>query len=198
MFRRGSQSSDASAPDEAAETHSPKSGGKGRPTPKRSEAEKTRRNQLVTAPRDRKEAYRQVRARQAQQREKTREGMARGDQKYLPKRDQGPVRQLARDYVDSRRTVGSYLMLIMLVIVLASFVQTPLTQLLFMLLPPVLLFVVLTESLLISQKVKRLAAERFPDEDRKGVGLYASTRSLQMRRLRIPSPRFQPGDKHKI
>ncbi|MEO3783307.1 DUF3043 domain-containing protein [Actinocorallia sp. B10E7] len=198
MFRRRSDSSDAPASSQDAEARPVKEGGKGRPTPKRREAEKVRRNQLVTAPRDRKEAYRQVRERQAQQRSKAREGMARGDSRYLPKRDQGPVREFARDYVDSRRTVGSHLMLIMFVIVLVSFVQTPVTQLLFMLIPPVLLFVVLTESLLLSQKVKKLAAERFPNEERKGVGLYAATRSLQMRRLRIPNPRYGPGDKDKI
>jgi len=198
VFRRGSDSSDASASQTGAEERPAKEGGKGRPTPKRREAEKVRRNQLVTAPRDRKEAYRQVRERQAQQRSKTREGMAKGDSKYLPKRDRGPVRAFARDYVDARRTVGSYLMLIMFVIVIVSFVQTPLTQMLFVLIPPVLLFVVLTESLLFSQKVKKLAAERFPNEELKGVGLYAATRSLQMRRLRIPKPRYGPGDKDKI
>jgi len=198
VFRRGSDSSDTSASAETADERSPKEGGKGRPTPKRREAEKVRRNQLVTAPRDRKEAYKQVRARQAEQRAKVREGMAKGDTRYLPKRDQGPVRQFARDYVDSRRTFGSHLMLIMFVVVLVSFVQTPLTQLLFVIIPPVLLFVVLTESLLISQKIKKLAAERFPGEQLKGVGLYAATRSLQMRRLRILSPRYGPGDKDKI
>jgi hypothetical protein len=198
VFRRRSDSASASASVEDAQERPVKEGGKGRPTPKRREAERVRRNRLVTAPRDRKEAYRQVRQRQAQQRQKVREGMARGDARYLPKRDQGPVRQFARDYVDSRRTVGSHLMLIMFVIVLASFVQHPVTQLLFVLLPPVLLFIVLTESLLISQKVKKLAAERFPNESVKGAGLYAATRSLQMRRLRIPTPRYGPGDKDKI
>lgn len=198
VFRRRSESADTSASVQDAEERPVKEGGKGRPTPKRSEAEKVRRNQLVTAPKDRKEAYRQVRERQAQQRAKVREGMAKGDTRYLPKRDQGPVRQFARDYVDSRRTVGSHLMLVMFVVVLVSFVQHPVTQLLFALLPPVLLFVVLTESLLISQKVKKLAAERFPREPAKGVGLYAATRSLQMRRLRIPAPRYGPGDKDKI
>jgi hypothetical protein len=198
VFRRGSSSADASASAEDAETRPVKEGGKGRPTPKRSEAERGRRNRLVTAPKDRKEAYRQVRARQAEQRAKAREGMARGDARYLPKRDQGPVRRFARDYVDARRTVGSYLMIIMFAVVMISFVQTPLTQLLFVVVPPLLLIVVLTESLLLSQQVKKQAAERFPNEDRKGVGLYAASRSLQMRRLRIPTPQYGPGDKHKI
>lgn len=195
MFRRGSASPQTP---EAAEERPLKEGGKNRPTPKRSQAEKVRRGGLVTAPKDRKEAYKQVRERQAQDRAKAREGMARGDSRYLTKRDQGPVRQLARDYVDSRRTVGSYLMLILFVVVLASFVPNAVTQLIFVLVPPVLLAVVLAESLLIGQAVKRLAKERFPGESVKGVGFYAASRSLQIRRLRLPNPRRKPGEKHLV
>ncbi|GAB2860467.1 hypothetical protein GCM10022221_70070 [Actinocorallia aurea] len=195
MFRRGSATPQTA---ETAEDRPLKEGGKNRPTPKRAEAEGIRRQQRVTAPKDRKEAYKAVRERQARDREKTREGMAKGDAKYLPKRDQGPVRQLARDYVDARRTVGSYLMLIMFVVVIASFVQNPITVLIFTLVPPVLLAVVLTESLLLAQGVKRLAKERFPDESVKGVGLYAASRSLQIRRLRLPNPRRKPGEKNLV
>ncbi|WP_344829721.1 DUF3043 domain-containing protein [Actinocorallia longicatena] len=194
MFGRRSNEN----PAETAEDAVTKEGGKGRATPKRSEAEKLRRNQLVTAPRDRKEAYKRVRERQAQQRVKAREGMAKGDSKFLPKRDQGPVRKLARDYVDSRRTAGQYLMFIMLIVVAASFVRIPILALATLLIPPVLLAVVLTESLIIARKVKKLAAERYPDEDLKGVGLYAATRSLQLRRLRIPTPVMHMGQKDRV
>jgi hypothetical protein len=193
VFGRRSDENPAETADAVA-----KEGGKGRATPKRSEAEKLRRNQLVTAPRDRKEAYKRVRERQAQQRDKAREGQAKGDSKYLPKRDQGPVRKLARDYVDSRRTIGQYLMFIMLFVVAMSFVRTQAALVVSFFIPPVLLAIVLTESLLISQKVKKLAAERFPNEDRKGVGMYAATRSLQLRRLRVPAPIVKMGEKDKI
>src|SRR4051794_22616298 len=86
-----------------------KPGGKGRPTPKRREAEK-RNRQPITAPRTRKEAYQQTRERQGRDRQKAREGMARGEERYLLPRDKGPARRLARDYVDSRRTFGQYFM----------------------------------------------------------------------------------------
>ena len=36
-------------------------------------------------------------------------------------RDRGPVRRLARDYVDSRRTIASYFMFVMLAVVLVIF-----------------------------------------------------------------------------
>lgn len=195
VFRRRSDSSDATS---AAEIEAAKERGKGRPTPKRSEAERLKRNQLISAPQSRKEAYKKTRERQATNRAKAQESIKRGETKFLPKRDQGPVRKLARDYVDSRRTVGQYLMFVVFGVILLSFTQQTVFQLLFVLVPPIMLAVVLTESLLISQKVKKLAKERFPDESLKGVGLYAATRAMQVRRLRFPAPVVTRADKNRI
>jgi hypothetical protein len=174
-----------------------KPGGKGRPTPKRSEAEK-RRRQPITAPATRKEAYKKVRERQSTERGRARAGMARGDEKYLLKRDKGPVRRLARNYVDARRTIGSYLMYAMFAIVLLSLLPIPAAKLLVLFAPPLLLVVVFGEGLMLSRGVKKLAAERHPDEDTKGVGLYAAMRAMQIRRLRMPGPQVKIGEKDKV
>ncbi|WP_344587636.1 DUF3043 domain-containing protein [Actinomadura vinacea] len=191
MFRRRTQEAPENPPQVA------KPGGKGRPTPKRSEAEK-RRRQPITAPANRKEAYKRVREKQASERVKAREGMAKGEEKYLLKRDKGPVRRLARDYVDGRRTMGSYLMYAMFAIVALSLLPLAAAKLLVLLAPPLLLAVVFVEGLLISRGVKRLAAERYPDEDQKGVGLYAAMRAMQIRRLRVPAPQVKPGRKEAV
>ena len=191
MFKRRTPEAPANPPQVV------KPGGKGRPTPKRSEAEK-RRRQPITAPSSRKEAYKKVRERQASERVKARAGMAKGDEKYLLKRDKGPVRKLARDYVDSRRTVGSYLMYAMFAIVMLSLLPIPAARLLVLFAPPVLLVVVFAEGLLLSRGIKRLAAERHPDEDVKGVGLYAAMRAMQIRRLRVPGPQVKVGEKDKV
>ncbi|MES9542683.1 DUF3043 domain-containing protein [Spirillospora sp. NPDC049024] len=174
-----------------------KPGGKGRPTPKRSEAEK-RRRQPITAPASRKEAYRKVRERQAVERAKAREGMAKGDEKHMLKRDRGPVRRLARNYVDARRTFGSYLMYLMFALVLLSMLPIPAAKLLVLFVPPLLLLVVFAEGLMLSRGIKRLAAERYPGEDSKGVGMYAAMRAMQIRRLRIPNPQVRIGEKDKV
>jgi hypothetical protein len=121
--------------------------------------------------------------------------MKQGDERYLLKRDKGPVRRFARDYVDGRRTVGSYLMYAMFAIVLLSFIRTPVTALLMLFAPPLLLALVLVEGFWISSRVKKLTAERFPDEDRKGVGLYAAVRAMQIRRFRVPAPQVRVGDR---
>ncbi|MFS2292288.1 MAG: DUF3043 domain-containing protein [Actinomadura sp.] len=174
-----------------------KPGGKGRPTPKRRDAEK-RRRQPITAPANRREAYKRLREKQAAERARIRAGMARGEEEHLLKRDRGPVRRLARDYVDARRTVGSYLMYAMFAIVLLSMLPIPIARLLVLFAPPVLLLVVFAEGIVLSRGIKRLAAERYPDEDRSGVGMYAAMRAMQIRRLRIPNPRVRIGEKDKV
>jgi hypothetical protein len=195
VFRRRTAPEPADKEEESAEPA--KQQGKGRPTPKRSEAEK-RRRQPITAPKSRKEAYRRVRERQAQDRAKARAGMAKGDDKYLPKRDRGPVRKLARDYVDSRRTLGSYLMWVLLGSLLLNVLPIVLFRMLSFLIPPLLLLAVLVEGIMISRAVNKLAAERFPDEDRRGVGFYTAMRAMQVRRWRIPQPQVKIGEKDKI
>ncbi|HLV72558.1 DUF3043 family protein [Actinomadura hallensis] len=174
-----------------------KPGGKGRPTPKRRDVEK-RRRQPITAPANRREAYKRLREKQAAERARIRAGMARGEEEHLLKRDRGPVRRLARDYVDARRTVGSYLMYAMFAIVLLSMLPIPIARLLVLFAPPVLLLVVFAEGIMLSRGIKKLAAERFPNEDRSGVGMYAAMRAMQIRRLRIPNPQVNIGDKDKV
>ena len=63
---------------------------------------------------------------------------------------------------------------------------------------PVMLVVIISESLYISSRVKKLARERYPDESTQGVGIYASTRSMQIRRLRMPQARLKPGQKAEV
>lgn len=191
MFKRRTQEAPANPPQVV------KPGGKGRPTPKRKEAEQ-RRRQPITAPATRKEAYKKMREKQATDRAKVRAGMAKGSEEHLLKRDKGPVRRLARNYVDSRRTVGSYLMYGMFAIVLLSMLPIPVARLLVLFAPPVLLLVVFAEGILLSRGIKRLAAERHPEENAKGVGMYAAMRAMQIRRLRIPNPQLKVGEKDKV
>jgi hypothetical protein len=199
VFRRRTPS-EPEAPEQPAAPATPQSDpgkgtpSKGRPTPKRSEAER-RRRQPITAPKSRKEAYRRQRERLAQDRAKARAGMARGEDKYLPRRDQGPVRRMARDYVDSRRTLGSYLMWVLLASLMLNVLPIVLFRLISVFIPPLLLIIVLVEGVVISRRVTRLAAERFPDEERRGVGFYAAMRAMQIRRWRIPKPQVKIGDR---
>ncbi|MBB5140048.1 hypothetical protein HNP84_009813 [Thermocatellispora tengchongensis] len=195
MFRRRTQQA---VDDSPVPTNDPKPQGKGRPTPKRRDAE-GRRRQPVTAPANRKEAYRQQRERQAAERARVREGMMRGEERYLPPRDKGPVRRFARDWVDSRRLPSQYFLPFSLVILLVTWVPFPpdvrglVYSAVILIGWPVMMAGVLLTSIYVGWRVKKLAAEKHPDENVRGVGFYAAMRALQIRRLRFPPPLVLPG-----
>ncbi|SDR07741.1 DUF3043 domain-containing protein [Thermostaphylospora chromogena] len=197
MFRRRTQQA---VDDSPVPSNDPKPQGKGRPTPKRRDAE-GRRRRPVTAPANRKEAYRLQRERLAAERARAREGMLRGEERYLPIRDRGPVRKFARDWVDSRRIVSEYFLPFSVVILLATWIPLPpepravVYTLVLGVGWPIMMASVLLSSVWVAWKVKKLAAEKFPGESLRGVGFYAAMRALQIRKLRFPPPRFLPGGK---
>ncbi|MGH3354425.1 MAG: DUF3043 domain-containing protein [Nocardioidaceae bacterium] len=167
--------------------------GKGRPTPRRSEAEKARKKRM-TPPRDRKQAAALQRERARTEREKRMQAMQSGDERYLPARDRGPVRRFARDYVDSRRSAGEFLLPALVVILLLSFIQTPwavnATVMAWM------LTIVLTtlDTILLVWRFGRQLSVRFPDTSTRGAKFYTVLRSSQMRFLRMPKPKVKTGE----
>ena len=167
--------------------------GKGRPTPKRSEAER-RRREPYTAPKDRKEAARASRTRQRTDRTRRMEAVRRGESWALPPRDRGPVKELARDYVDSKRRISEYYMYGLLVLLVLLFIRTPVVQTIVPLLVLAAVLIMAFEGIFIGRKVKSLAAERLPGESTRGLALYSAMRALQIRRLRVPKPRVKPGE----
>lgn len=167
---------------------------KGAPTPKRSEAQANRR-QPYQAPADRKAAARQSRQRDSADRARKSEALQRGEQWALPLKDRGPVRALARDVVDARRGVGEYYMFMVVLLVVLLVVPGAQTKIIADAVVVVLLLVVIVEAWLVGNRVKRLAAQRFPNESTRGVVWYAATRGIQLRKMRIPKPRVARGDK---
>jgi len=185
---------DATSGADAALTTSPAvTAGKGRPTPKRSEAER-RRRQPYTAPKDRKEASRVSRDRQRADRARRMEAVRRGEEWALPPRDRGPVKALARDYVDSKRRVSEYYMYGLLVLLVLLFIPSLIVKTIVPLLVLSAVLVMAIEGFYIGRRVKAVAAERLPGESTRGLGLYSAMRALQIRKLRVPKPRVNPGD----
>jgi hypothetical protein len=179
---------------EAGQSTPRRTSGKGRPTPKRREAEAGRRRGVVDPPpADKKEA----RERRRERTRAAREGMARGDVRYLPRRDQGPVRALVRDLVDTRRNASSlFLPSALLVVVGGLFPQPAVIQVTYLLWVAVLVTIVVDSVLLSRLVLKRVRAE-FPASTERGSGLafYAIMRAMQLRRLRVPQPRVRVGQK---
>jgi hypothetical protein len=177
---------------EAAAAHGAVTAGKGRPTPKRNEAERRRRYQL--APEDRKAASKQARGRDRADRAHKTEAMRRGEEWALPAKDKGPVRALARDYVDSKRRFSEFYMYGLVVLLVLLFLHNPVIQ---TILPAVLIAMVLImagEGFWIGRQVAKLAAERYPGQSTRGIKMYSGMRALQIRRLRFPKPRVKPGE----
>lgn len=189
MFRRRSATAEA-----ASDVHeSTATGGKGRPTPSRREAEDARKARLKPTV-DKKTAARADRERLRADRERSRQGMLAGDTRYLPARDQGPVRRYARDYVDSRRSMGELMLPLVLVFLVVSFVPNVSVRGYAILAFYIYMLTLFVDLALLSRRVKRRAAARYPAEDVKGVGLYAAMRAVQLRRMRLPRPAVKVGD----
>jgi hypothetical protein len=179
---------------EAASERPSQTQSKGRPTPKRSEAER-RRRQPYSAPADRKAAGQQSRDRDRATRARRNEAMRRGENWALPRKDQGPVRALARDYVDSRRSLSEYYMFGVLVLVVLLFVPALRKSAAIDYAVLLILAVIVTESIIVSGRVIKLVHERLPGESTQGLRMYVAIRGTQLRRLRMPTPRVKPGDK---
>ena len=207
MFRRRSagatdstsqDSPGAQSPDGPADTkpRSPAEAAKGRPTPKRSVAEAKRRQPIAgssRAPAGPRTPEDKAKARA--NRVGRYEAMRRGETWALNPRDRGPVRALARDYVDSKRRVSEYYMYILVLLLAAVFVRTPAAQAIISPVVLILILVIVIDATLIRRSLNRLVAERLPGESTRGLTAYAVMRALQIRRFRVPKPRVGPGDK---
>jgi hypothetical protein len=183
------------APDADLTAQLVKADGKGRPTPKRSEAQGRRPGPPPPPPTNRKEAYRRMREQQAGTRGAARAGALAGDDSYLPARDRGPVRKLVRDVVDSRRNIGSLFLAIAAVALIGTVVPSILVRnyASFLLFGFFLLLIV--DSFVLGRRIKRKVAERFPGADHKTRGLiwYGISRSTMIRRWRFPKPEVPLG-----
>jgi len=215
VFRRSSagategqaqDSQGTQAPEAPAKSKPPAQTGKGRPTPKRSEAEANRyrsvtgsttsgRNRSSTAAPSRKltpEEKSKVRS----ERNKQVQAMRRGEEWALQPRDRGPMKKLARDYVDAHRRPSEFYMYALIVLVVALVAgkshKALNSDLQFLLLA--IIVVIIVDAMLLRRSISKLAKERLPGESTRGITFYAIMRALQLRRFRNPAPRIKPGD----
>ncbi|MFD9323723.1 DUF3043 domain-containing protein [Streptomyces sp. NPDC057456] len=165
---------------------------KGRPTPKRSEAQSQRRSVANTST-SRKDAAKRQRSERRAQMDRQRQALAGGDERYLPVRDKGPVRKFAREFIDSRFNVAEFFLPMAVVILVLSMVRVGSLQTIALLLWLVVIVLIVLDSFVTSFRLRKQLAERFPDQNRRGAVAYALMRSLQMRRLRLPKPQIKRG-----
>ncbi|GGR72893.1 membrane protein [Streptomyces humidus] len=165
---------------------------KGRPTPKRSEAQSQRRSVANTSM-SRKDAAKRQRDERRAQMDRQRQALAGGDERYLPARDKGPVRKFARDFIDARFNVAEFFLPMAVVILVLSVVRVGSLQTIALLLWLVVIVLIVLDSLVTGFRLRKRLAERFEGQNRRGAVAYALMRSLQMRRLRLPKPQVKRG-----
>lgn len=165
---------------------------KGRPTPKRKDAEAKRIvNSLAPAKNKAERSQHKLQARE--QRAQARAAYMRGEENALPARDRGPVRRFVRDTVDARRSVGEYFLPMLFVVLVVS--RIPKLQVVAVLLMYFIMLSAIVDWFLLTRRIKAEVASRFPQTPTRGLGMYAWTRSTQLRRLRAPKPQTAPGKK---
>jgi hypothetical protein len=188
----------AQSPDSPADTRTRPTAevGKGRPTPKRREAEAGRYTPIGGRKRAAGPRTAAQKAQDKTDRQNTYAAMRRGEEWALPAKDKGPARSLARDYVDSKRRISEYYMYILLVLMVILFtlgreakIQTYLD--LFLL---VLVIVLAADAYSLRRGLRQLMADRLPGVPMTGLTRYAVFRAIQIRRFRLPPPRVQPGE----
>ncbi len=168
--------------------------GKGRPTPKRKDAQAQNLRPLV--PKDRDASRKAAKARMRERENAEYEAMQTGDVNHMPKAERLPWRIYIRDYVDARFNLGEFLIPVAFVILVVSIFVTykwPTLALPLMVLMYVYLFAVIIDIAIMWRKLKKKLIEKYGEKSvARGMrsASYAWSRAIQIRRWRLPKPRY--------
>jgi hypothetical protein len=139
----------------------------------------------------------QQKAARRKAREQWDHAMRTGDERYLPARDKGPERRFARDWIDSRRSVGEYIVYLALGSLVALFLLmqlAPGVAAAVMLLMYVIVFAVIADGIVRGRLLKKALVAKFGAGNLpRGVVWYGVNRSMQPRRNRMPNPQVKIG-----
>src|SRR6478735_10336370 len=169
LFRR-TKTETTPVPDEPTDQTGPQK--KGRPTPSRKEAEAANRAR-AKVPRTRKEMAAARNLERSTSSSQMRQAMKGGDQRYLPPRDQGPVKHFIRDYVDSRFSLIELLIPLMLMVLLLGWTGNATVQSFVNLAMLSVVVLIVVELVRLRFRLRREITARFPDAELKGTTYYA-------------------------
>lgn len=175
-------------------------GAKNRPTPKRRVAQAARQRPLVPADRKvaaaaAKEAAKEAKQQARLERAQRQDAMRRGEEWALLARDRGPERAFARDVVDVRWNVGELLLPIMLIgLPMTLFPLSTIIARVGFAVVYGLFAMFLIDTLLVWLRLRRLHLAKFGRKPARGTFFYIMSRSLSIRRTRMPLPRVKRGE----
>jgi hypothetical protein len=175
----------------ARRSYTPSKKDQGKVTPKRAQGGR----KVEPPPANRREAVKRQREKQRLARMENRAGMMAGKDEFLPKRDQGPERSLARDVVDARRNVASYFIPVAFILLIGTTMNVPTVKFASNLLTFAMIAAVIVDSFLLTRRLKKTMNAKFPKTPARLHYSYAILRSLSIRKWRIPGPKVKLGQK---
>lgn len=175
---------------------------KGRPTPKRREAEARHQRPLVPA--DRKAAKRAARERRNEAYRREQEALLTGDERYLPFAHRGKVRRFVRDWLDARWSASEFIVPVMLLFLvgitaiafanLGEDISRAIALTLSITFYSLFALSIL-EGIIVWRRLRRRIEERYPDEEiPRGTWFYCYSRMVMARRWRTPAPQVKRGE----
>lgn len=178
------------------ETTTETKNGKGRPTPKRKDAQAAGLRPLVPA--DRRASAKAAKIRMREKENAEYEAMQSGDLNRMPKTERLPWRVYIRDYVDARYNLGEYFIPVAFILLILSMIasmafKNAWASLILMLLMYVFLIAVVVDTVVMWKRLKRKLTAKFGAASA-GRGSrscsYAWSRAIQIRRWRLPKPKY--------
>ena len=177
-------------------TESKAAAGKGRPTPKRKDAQAQNLHPLVPA--DRKASRKAAKVRMRERENAEYEAMRTGDINNMPKSERLPWRVYIRDYVDARFNIGEFFIpvafgIIAVSIILSATIQNVYASIIPLIVMYAYLIAIIVDIALMWHTLKKKLIAKYGEASvAKGTrsASYAWSRAIQIRRWRLPKPRY--------
>ncbi|WP_297643278.1 DUF3043 domain-containing protein [uncultured Gardnerella sp.] len=169
---------------------------KNAPTPKRNVSQAQKLRPIV--PVDREESARRNRIRIREKENAEYEAMRSGDLAHMPKYEQLPWRVYIRDYVDARINIGEYFIpfsLVLMVIIMSfSFVSMRIISVILTVVLYVYLLICAIDVFIMWRRLRKELISKYGPQSVSRSSrsfTYAWSRAIQLRRWRLPKPRYK-------
>lgn len=169
---------------------------KNAPTPKRNVSQAQKLRPIV--PVDREESARRNRIRIREKENAEYEAMRSGDLAHMPKYEQLPWRVYIRDYVDARINIGEYFIpfsLVLMVIIMSfSFVSMRIISVILTVVLYVYLLICAIDVFIMWRRLRKELINKYGPQSVSRSSrsfTYAWSRAIQLRRWRLPKPRYK-------
>jgi hypothetical protein len=172
------------------------------PTPKRKQVQKLKSKPLIISNIDKGSQKIEQKRRLEEIKQKRRNALETGDEKYLPPRDQGPVKRTTRNFIDSHTSISEFFMPIALLVIVLFYVTTGFLKNNLLATGVVLFMYVFILVMIIDSVIKGFQLKHYLINEKKyqknqiprGTIWYGISRSFQFRRLRLPKPQVKRGE----